>query len=597
MYTYIIRKRRDLIRMNIFGLNIEKRSDPVITKDEYWIEIPNSTDAGISVTPEKAMQHSTVYACVRIIAETLASIPLLTYRKLKGGGKERASDLDIYHILNYAPNDMKMSRVEFVEMLTAHCLLRGNSFAQIIGDNIDVSQLIPLPADTIQVKIRDNQLVYIYTPTGSNKSQEIPSKDMLHIKGLSFDGLVGLSPITYQRNMIANALGKEMYESALFKSGVQLSGVLEHPAELSAAANQRIAESFSAAYGGIQNARKVAILEEGMKFRELSMTNDEAQFLESRNFSQMQICQIFRVPPYMVADLSRASTGNYEQNSMEFIINCIRPWAVRLESAINRDILSRARRKGIRDEIFCEFLLDSILRGDTQARYSSYKTAIGSGILCINEAREYENLNPIDGGERYFVPANNLVPLDRIDDFLDRNSSANDLNQLNNTGAGKDSNSNVSDPEPTPDNPPSDSAKKSDQILESIQRSFIDSFDFAIKDYQERERDCLVEKAKDITIARGLIKGELRKKLAVAVRQNCFNFEVFYGAKANIHRADFVEEIVTENDKAFEELGEIKEMNRVEKLCYLDTKRKRTPISSEELSKRLLTKLLENVVC
>lgn len=555
--------------MNIFGLKISKRSDPVLSREEYWTQAL-STDSGISVTPDRAMQHSTVYACVKIIAETLATLPLLTYRKLKSGGKERASDLDIYSILNYTPNKSKMSRVEVVEMLTAHCLLRGNSFAQIIADNVDVLEILPLHTDCFRVAIgKKNQPHYYYRAPGSAQEEEIPANRILHIKGISFDGFLGLSPIAYQRNAIANAVGKEQYESALFKNGVKLSGVLEHPTTLTDQVSKRLAESFASTYGGIQNARKVAVLEDGMKYKEISMTNDEAQFLESRGFSKVQICEIFRVPPYMVGDMAKATFSNIEHLSMDFVVNTIRPWAVRIENAINRDILPLAKKKSTRDEIFCEFLLDGLLRGDTNTRYTAYKTGIAGGFLSPNEARSFENLNPIDGGDRFFIPANNLVPLDRIDDFIDK--SQGDLDKVNDTGADAPS----VDPEEKAE--VVEIEKREDWAEQAeAQADIYALFEPAYNAFLEEERAILSEEKLDKEKSYSKLCGKMRKIFSAATREAMQGVVKRVGDqfKVEFSRADFVDKWVDGYiEEARTRFSEIKVLNSEEKTCYFDKKK------------------------
>lgn len=411
--------------MKFLGLEFEltRRSDPVLSRDDLWMEVASLAASGSMVTPDRAVQHAAVYACVKVIAETIATLPLITYSRAKDGSKSRATELPIYDILNTNPNaDLKMSRVDFLETQIAHLLLRGNAYAQIISNRVDVKKLVPIHPDKMIVKVEKsgkgqaNKVVYKYKESG--QEIEIPSDQILHIKDWCPDGVLGKSRIEQTKDTIGLALAKDSYESLLYAQGTRLSGLLTHPKTLTDETASRIGKSFRESYSGKDNMHKVAILEEGMDFKQISMTNSDAEFVESRKLSVVDICRIFRVPPHVIADLSNSTFSNIEHQSIAFVVHTIRPWIVRIEQAINRDIIPLVDR-GKNQEIYAEFLIDGLLRGDQKSRYESYKIGLGNGFLSPNDIRALENMNPIEGGERYFIPANNMVPLDRMDEYVD----------------------------------------------------------------------------------------------------------------------------------------------------------------------------------
>lgn len=366
-----------------------------------------SSNSGKTVNPKNAVQMSTVYACVRVIAETIASLPLAVYEDTDTGS-QKATDHPLYRVLHDEPNP-EMTSFVMREVMLSHLLLWGNSYCQIIrtGKN-HVASLYPLLPDRMEVD-RDSQtgaLVYTYTTTEGNAVKLKPS-DVLHIPGLGFDGIMGYSPIALEKNAIGLGIAAEEYGSTFFKNGARPSGVLTHPNTVKDP--KRLRENWNATYGGSSNGGKVAILEENMSFTPISLPNNEAQFLETRRFQVEEICRIYRVPPHLVGNLDRATFSNIENQSIDFAVHTIRPWLVRIEQAMNRALFADSEK----GRFYVQFNLDGLMRGDYKSRMEGYAIARQNGWMSANDIRALENLNPIpdeEGGSTYLVNGN-MVPI------------------------------------------------------------------------------------------------------------------------------------------------------------------------------------------
>lgn len=363
-------------------------------------------DSGERVDEKSAMQISTVYACVRLLSESVAGLPLHLYKYTgKNGEKEMATDHPLYKILYRQPNP-EMTSFTFREVLMTSLLLWGNAYAQIIRDGKNgILALYPLSPENVEVD-RDNggNIYYIYhaytdeIPGENNKDIILQREDMFHIPGLGFNGLVGFSPIAMMKNALGSTMAVEKFGSAFFRNGAQPSGVLEHPGTLKDPA--KIRENWSAVYGGANNAHKVAVLEEGMQYKPISLNPQDSQFLETKKFSVDEICRIFRVPPHMVQDLEHATFSNIEHQSLDFVVHSLMPWLIRFEQGIVKDLLLEDEQ----DDYFPKFNVDGLLRGDYQSRMNGYATGFANGFLSPNDIRRLENLDPIPdelGGNVY----------------------------------------------------------------------------------------------------------------------------------------------------------------------------------------------------
>lgn len=354
--------------------------------------------SGKTVNEFTAMQTTAVYACVRILAETLAALPLQLYRYTPGG-KERVYDHPLYHLLHDEPNP-EMTSFIFRETLMSHLLIWGNAYAQIIRDRLGrVQGLYPLRLDKMTV-CRDERgkIFYLYTKTGDENPNIKPygqvalqKEEVLHIPGLGFDGLVGYSPI---------AMACEEYGAYFFANGASPSGVLEHPGVLKDPAKVR--DSWNAVYRGSANAHKVAVLEEGMKYQQIGIPLEEAQFLETRKFQLNEIARLYRIPPHMIGDLEKSSFNNIEQQSMEFVKYTLDPWVIRWEQAVQKALFLPEEKK----QYFLKFNVNGLMRGDYESRMTGYSIGRQNGWLSANDIRELEDMNSVpdeEGGNLYLV--------------------------------------------------------------------------------------------------------------------------------------------------------------------------------------------------
>jgi len=378
------------------------------------------SSSGKAVTERSAMQMTAVYSCVRILAEAIAGLPLHLYRYTDTGGKEKAIDHPLYLLLHDEPNP-EMSSFVFRETLMTHLLLWGNAYAQIIRNGKgEVVALYPLMPNKMSVD-RDEKghLYYSYSrsqdeaPTMKGSTVILRPEDVLHVPGLGFDGLVGYSPIAMAKNAIGLAIATEEYGAKWFANGAAPSGVLEHPGTIKDPS--RVREAWQSQFGGSSNSGKIAVLEEGMKYTPITISPEQAQFLETRKFQINEIARIFRVPPHMVGDLEKSSFSNIEQQSLEFVKYTLDPWVVRWEQSIMRRLLSPEEKR----TYYVKFNLEGLLRGDYQSRMNGYAIGRQNGWMSANDIRELENLDRIpaeEGGDLYLINGN-MLPLQRAGAF------------------------------------------------------------------------------------------------------------------------------------------------------------------------------------
>ena len=393
---------------SLFGFG-QARDKPVDkAADAGYSFLFGRTTSGKPVNERTAMQTTAVYACVRILAEAVASLPLHVYEYQEDGGKQMVHDHPLYYLLHDEPNP-EMTSFVFRETLMSHLLIWGNAYAQIIRDgNGRVLGLYPLLPNKMDVQRDDRgNLYYVY----SRNSDENPTfkeygdirlkaEDVLHIPGLGFDGLIGYSPIAMAKNAVGMTLACEEYGASFFANGANPGGVLEHPGVLKDPSKVR--ESWNSVYRGVNNAHKIAVLEEGMKYQQIGIPPEEAQFLETRKFQINEIARLYRIPPHMVGDLEKSSFSNIEQQSLEFVKYTLDPWVIRWEQSLQRALLL----PGEKGKYFIKLNVDGLLRGDYQSRMNGYAVGRQNGWLSANDIREMENLNPIpdeEGGNLYLI--------------------------------------------------------------------------------------------------------------------------------------------------------------------------------------------------
>ena len=382
-------------------------------QDRYYFSgapfLFGSSISGARVDEFSAMRVSAVYACVRILAESIAALPLHVY-EYKDGGKERAIKHPLYFLLHDAPNP-EMTSFIFRELMMAHLLLHGNCYAYIRRDNSSrVAGLYPLMPKQMSVERDDNgQIVYKYTPTKeegqftTSAQVTFQSGEILHVPALGFNGLIGFSPIAMARNAIGVAIATEEFGAKFFENGARPSGILEHLGVLKNP--NKLREEWQKIYGGSKNTGKVTVLEEGMKYQSISIPPNDAQFLDTRKFQLNEIARIFRVPPHMIADLERATFSNVSQMSLEFVLYTLNPWLVRFEQGFNKALFNETERRNY----FVKFNVDGLLRGDYETRMRGHQIALQSGWMNVNEVRELEDMNKIpaeEGGDIYMINGN-----------------------------------------------------------------------------------------------------------------------------------------------------------------------------------------------
>lgn len=385
-----------------------------------------NSSAGKTVTTQTAMQLTVVCACVRILAEAVAGLPLHMYR-YTDRGKEKAIDNRLYYLLHDEPNP-EMTSFTFRETMMAQLLTTGNAYAQKIFNNRgEIVAIYPLISAQMQVlREPSGRLVYLYTymPDDSkpNETQVVPLRqdEVWNIPGLGFNGLIGFSPIEMARNALGLAMATEEYGSKFFANGAQPSGVLEHPGVIKDA--EKLRTAWQAQFGGSGNSNKIAVLEEGLKYHPISIPPDQAQFLESRKFQINEICRMYRIPPHMVGDLEKSSFSNIEQQSLEFVKYTLDPWLCRWEQSMQRCLLSREDKQ----RYFWKFNVDGLLRGDYQSRMQGYAVGRQNGWLNANDIRELENMDEIpaaEGGDLYLVNGN-MLPLGQAGNFYKNGGEA-----------------------------------------------------------------------------------------------------------------------------------------------------------------------------
>lgn len=366
------------------------------------------TDAGMQVSPETAMRCSAVYACVGIIAQSVATMPLDVFHR-DGDDRELAREHPVYSLLHKAPNPTMTSLV-FRELLMAHLLLNGNAYASIVRDRAGrPAELWPVLPSAVRVERKNGRLRYTVALEGGG-SEAIDQADMLHIPGLGFDGLTGLSPIGFAaREAVGLALAAEQAGSKLFANGVRPSGVFESEAALSEEDIKDIRQGVEKNYGGTSKTGRPMLLKGGLKWKQVSMNLEDAQFIEVRQFQVEEIARIYRVPPWMIAHTEKTSSwgSGVAAQGTGFVVFTLDPWLVRAEQEFDRKLLAKD------EDHFSEFNRDGLLRGDSKARSDYYSSAIQGGWMTPNEVRRRDNLPPLRGGDSLMIQTN-MTPVTQL---------------------------------------------------------------------------------------------------------------------------------------------------------------------------------------
>ena len=361
---------------------------------------PNST----TIDNDKALTLTAVWCAIRLLSESVSSLPCSVYTKQANGDKVEDTKSRIYNLLKYRPNNYQ-NKITFFEYIMMSICTDGNSYVQIVRDGSGrPSQLIPISPDTVDVVINDGELFYQIDSVGI-----LDSADVLHFKTLTDNGIDGISPIDQCKKALSWGLNVEEFGDTFFKNGAKPSSVLSTDRALSEQAIERLKNSFSNTYAKLKNSNSTIILEEGLAFKPISISPDQAQFISSRQFSIEEVARIFNIPPHMLKDLSKSSFNNIEMQSQEFVTYTLMPYITRIENEMNYKLF-RTNEVG---KTFIEFNVNGLLRGDVKTRNEAYKTAITNGYMSINEVRQKENLNSIEGGDKHFMPLN-MTTIEKI---------------------------------------------------------------------------------------------------------------------------------------------------------------------------------------
>lgn len=371
----------------------------------------SSSKAGAAVTPETAMAYASVFACVRVLAESVGQLPLHLMERVRDREKRKATSHPLYSLLHDAPSEHQTSQ-ELIEFLVGCMALRGNAYAFVNRAPRKVLELTPLHPDGVTPRPGpDGGLVYdLRQPDGSTTTHT--AREILHLRLFSLDGVMGVSPIRYAREAVGLGIATEEHGARLFSNGARPGGVLQAPGPVSDKAYDRIRTTFEERHQGAENAGRVALLEEGMTWQSVGMSSDDAQFLETRKFQRSEVAGIFRVPPHMIGDLERATFSNIEHQSLSFVRESLMPYLRRIEQRISLQLLGPDERK----KFYAKFNVDGLLRGDTAARSAHYREMFGIGVYSPNDIREFEDKNPREGGDVYLIPLNmGREPVDHSD--------------------------------------------------------------------------------------------------------------------------------------------------------------------------------------
>lgn len=377
------------------------------------------TVSGIDIDEGTCFRSIAVFSAVQLLAETIGSLPLITYRRLQPAGKERVQAHTIYGLLHDSPNP-EIPALTFIETLMGHVLTWGNAYAEISRSTAGrANGLWMLRPDRVEPERNAQTKAIQYRITGQNGGTTVVrAEDVLHIRGLGFDGLRGYSPISVARQGIGLGVAAERYGAAFFGNGARPGGVFVHPNKLDDAGRENLRRSWEEHHKGTDNAHKVGWLQEGITWQQIGIPPEDAQFLQTRQFQITEIARLFRIPPHMLGDLERATFSNIEHQGINFVTYSLVPWLKRFEQEFKRKLFPAE------PEIFAEFLVSGLLRGDAAARSSYYRERFMIGTLSQNDIRAMENENPIENGDRYLVPLNMTSDPDDVAD--DTNSDAGD---------------------------------------------------------------------------------------------------------------------------------------------------------------------------
>lgn len=395
------------------SVGLQRRSSPA--SPDYWVAKffggGGESITGAKVNETSAPSWTPIMSGMRFLSETIAALPFDVYQRTGNRGKKDLPDHPVARLMRN-PNP-EQDGFQFIELAQSHLTLWGNSYSQIIWNGgMEPIELWPINPDRVQMK-RDRlgNIVYQINLPGDSLSsvstpRSIPAEDMLHVRGFSRWGLIGERMSDVHRETIGLGLATEEFAARFFGKGANPSGVLEHPGVLSKEAALRLRESTDKASAGLTNAHRTMLLEEGMKWHQVTVDPEKAQFLELRTFQIQEAARILRIPPHLLYDLSRATFTNIEHQGTEVVIYTLLAWVKRWEARLNKTLISDK----MKNTVYTKFNLNGLMRGDSQARAAFYASGRNNGWLSVNDIRELEDMNPVPDGDEYLQPVN-MVPL------------------------------------------------------------------------------------------------------------------------------------------------------------------------------------------
>ncbi|WP_312133760.1 phage portal protein [Leclercia sp.] len=377
-----------------------------LTTGTFWQEWYGTSSSGKVVTADRAIQLSAVWACVRLLSESVSTLPVKIYTRQADGSRKLAQNHPVYQVLCRRPN-LEMTPSRFMLMVVASICLRGNAFVEKLFIGNKLVSLVPLlPQNMVVKRLDTGRLEYTYTEDG--RQRVIPEKNLMHIRGFGLDGVCGMMPMRTGRDVIGSAMAVEESAAKIFEQGLQSSGFLSSDNALDEDQRERL-RGYMAKFTGSRNAGKIMVLEGGLKYQGVTMNPEDAQMLESRSFSIEEICRWFRVPPFMVGHTSKQSSwaSSLEGMNLQFLTHTLRPLLVNIEQEISRCLLNGE------EDLFAEFSVEGLLRADSAGRAAYYTSALQNGWMSRNDVRRLENMPPIEGGDLYTVQLN-LTPLEDL---------------------------------------------------------------------------------------------------------------------------------------------------------------------------------------
>ena len=374
-------------------------------QSRFWLDLLDTvnTVAGVRVTPESAPKQSAVWASINVRSEDIGKLPCILYRRLPDGSRERATKHKLYRLIGSQPNP-RHTAFEFRQMMQLQLDLYGNALAlKETSGRGEVAALWPIPWPKVAVlQSADGHDLFYRVTLKSGQTETYPAEMVLHLRGKTFDGIVGVSPISYHAETIGLAIAQDRYTAALFGNSARPSGALKVKQVLSKEASAALRADWENRLKGPEKTGSMVVLDGEMDWTPFSMTQDDAQYVESKVISNADIFRIYRIPPHKAGDLTRSTNNNIEHQGLEYVTDCLMPICVNWEQALARDLLTEAEQ----GEYFFEFLVDALLRGDIKSRYEAFAIARMWGALSANDWRDKENMNRIANGDVYLQPLN-----------------------------------------------------------------------------------------------------------------------------------------------------------------------------------------------